>query len=99
MAISVSRTYDVMFYAAEAALLTKGLVFSSHKGVMSGFAEHFIKTGLFPKEMSRELGRAFEKRQLCDYESDPAISLDDARHICEKATDYVNVIGTWLAKH
>jgi uncharacterized protein (UPF0332 family) len=71
---SVSRTYYAMFYAAEAALLTKNLSFSSHKGVISGFGEHFVKTGIFSKEMGRELNRAFEKRQVGDYEYTFAIS-------------------------
>ena len=57
---SVSRTYYAMFYAAQAVLLTKKLTFSSHKGVISAFGKHFIKTEIFPKEMGRELNRAFE---------------------------------------
>lgn len=60
---SVSRAYYPMFYAAEAALLTKNLSFSSHRGVISGFGEHFVKTDVFPRVMGRELNRAFEKRQ------------------------------------
>lgn len=64
---SVSRTYYAMFYCAQAAMLTKELSFSSHKGVISAFGEHFVKTGIFPKEMGRELNRAFEKRQVGDY--------------------------------
>ncbi len=65
---SVSRTYYAMFYSVEALLLTKGMSFSSHKGVISAFGEHFIKTGVFPREMGRELNLAFQKRQLGDYE-------------------------------
>ncbi len=65
---SVSRAYYAMFYSAQAMLLTKNLSFSSHKGVISSFGEHFIKTGIFQKEMGRELNRAFEKRQIGDYE-------------------------------
>ena len=58
---SVSRTYYAMFYCAQVALLTKNLSFSSHKGVISAFGEHFVKTGVFSREMGRELNRAFEK--------------------------------------
>lgn len=61
---SVSRTYYAMLYCAQAALLTKQLSFSSHKGVISLFGEYFIKTGIFSKDMSKELSRAFTKRQL-----------------------------------
>ena len=51
---SVSRTYYAMFYSVEAVLLTKGLSFSSHNGVISAFGQHFVKTGVFPKRMSAE---------------------------------------------
>ncbi len=64
----VSRTYYAMFYSAEAVLLTKNLSFSSHKGVISAFGEHFIKTDIFPRDMGKEFNRVFEKRQLGDYE-------------------------------
>ena len=65
---TVSRTYYAMFYSAQAMLLTKNLSFSSHKGAISAFGEHFVKTDIFPKEMGREFNRAFEKRQIGDYE-------------------------------
>ena len=48
---SVSRSYYAMFYATEALLLTKSLKPSSHKGVITLFGEHFIKTGILPREM------------------------------------------------
>ncbi len=51
---SVSRTYYAMFYSAQAVLLTKNMSFSSHKGVISAFGEHFVKTGIFPKEMGKD---------------------------------------------
>ena len=41
---AVSRAYYAMFYAAEAALLKKGMTFSSHKAVISAFGQHFVKT-------------------------------------------------------
>jgi uncharacterized protein (UPF0332 family) len=63
---SVSRVYYAMFYSVEALLLIEGITISSHKGVISIFGEKFIKTGIFEKEMSKELTRAFEKRQLGD---------------------------------
>lgn len=81
---SVSRTYYAMFYSAQAVLLTKNLSFSSHKGLISGFGEHFIKTGIFPKDMGRELNRAFEKRQIGDYGYEFVISGDEAEELLKK---------------
>ncbi|MEA2074743.1 MAG: HEPN domain-containing protein [Euryarchaeota archaeon] len=89
---SVSRAYYAMFYSAEAMLLTKGLSFSSHRGVISAFGEHFVKTGIFPKEMGKELNRAFEKRQLGDYEYTFVISEDEAKEILENGEKFVEKI-------
>ena len=92
----VSRAYYAMFYTAEAALLTKGLTFSSHKGVISAFGKHLIQTGEIPKEMSKELHRAFEKRQLSDYEFAFVIARDEAEEILEAAGNFVNVVRDYL---
>ena len=81
---SVSRVYYAMFYVVEALLLTEGLSFSSHRGVISAFGERFIKPGIFPREMGKELNRAFEKRQLSDYEYTFVISRDEALEMLEK---------------
>ena len=86
---SVSRTYYSMFYAAQALLLTKELSFSSHRGVISGFGEHFINSGLLPKEMGRELNRAFGKRQLGDYEYRFVIPEKEAVELLEKGIEFV----------
>lgn len=95
---SVSRTYYAMFYCAEAALLTKNLSFSSHKGVISAFGEHFIKTGIFPKELGRELNRAFEKRQIGDYEYTSLISNEEAKEILNSGRQFINTVEDWLIK-
>jgi len=93
---SVSRAYYAMFYAAEAALLKKGLSFSSHKGVISGFSKHFVKAGIFSKQMGRELSRAFEKRQIGDYGHAFAISSQTAEQMLETAKEFVDAVADWL---
>jgi hypothetical protein len=89
---SVSRTYYAMFYSAEAILLTQNLSYSSHKGIISAFGEHFVKTGVFPKEMGRELNRAFEKRQIGDYGHKFVISEEEAEEILVSGKKFVEKI-------
>ena len=62
-----SRCYYAMFLMAEAALLTKNLSSSSHKGVISLFGEHFAKTGILESHMGRTLNYAYDKRVVGDY--------------------------------
>ncbi|NOR76948.1 MAG: HEPN domain-containing protein [Methanophagales archaeon] len=95
---SVSRAYYAMFYSAEAVLLTENLSFSSHRGVISAFGEYFVKTDIFPRDMGRELNRAFEKRQLGDYEYTFVISEDEAREILEQSKHFVEKVIQYLEK-
>ena len=95
---SVSRTYYAMFFAAQAMLLTRNLSFSSHKGVISGFGEHFVKTGVFPKEMGRELNRVFEKRQVGDYGHTFVISKEEAEKALSRGKEFVEEIVRQLRK-
>lgn len=95
---SVSRAYYAMFYSAEAVLLIKSLSFSSHRGVISAFGEYFVKTDIFPRDMGRELNRAFEKRQLGDYEYTFVISEDEAREILEQSKHFVERVIQYLEK-
>ena len=96
---SVSRAYYAMFYSAEAVLLIKSLSFSSHRGVISAFGEYFVKTDIFPRDMGRELNRAFEKRQLGDYEYTFVISEDEAREILDQSKHFVESVILYLEKN
>ncbi len=93
---SVSRTYYAMFYSVQALLLTQNLSFSSHRGVISAFGKYFIKTGIFPKDMGRELNRAFEKRQIGDYEYTFVISEEEAVEILTNGRKFVEDVCKYL---
>ena len=95
---SVSRIYYAMFFAAQAALLSKELSFSSHKMTISGFGEHFIKTNVFPKEMGREFNRAFDKRQLSDYYHTFIIDKKEAEELLISGTEFVDNINEYLLR-
>ena len=96
---SVSRAYYAMFYSAEAVLLTKNLSFSSHRGVISAFGEYFVKTDIFLRDMGRELNRAFEKRQLGDYEYTFVISEGEAWEILDQDKHFVESVSLYLEKN
>ncbi|OGQ50734.1 MAG: hypothetical protein A3J24_09455 [Deltaproteobacteria bacterium RIFCSPLOWO2_02_FULL_53_8] len=86
---AASRAYYAMFFAAEALLLTKGYSTSTHKGVFSAFGEHFVKPGLFKRDFSKMLMRAFEIRQAGDYEYTFTVTRDEADVIIEDAERFL----------
>ena len=79
----VSRCYYAMFFMAEAALLTKNLSVSSHKGVISLFGEHFIKTGIFDRGLGKALNDAYDKRLIGDYGTGFIVTEGEAKEMLE----------------
>ncbi len=73
-----SRCYYAMFTIAQAALLSKDLSSSSHKGVISLFGEHFVKTGILESHMGKTLNYAYRKRIIGDYGVSVSIAADEA---------------------
>lgn len=83
---TINRAYYAMFYALLALLATRQLSASKHSGALGLFDREFVKPGLFPRELSRSLRLAFDRRQTHDYgelvEEDPETvrrTLDDAK--------------------
>lgn len=95
---AASRLYYAMFYAAEAALLTKGFAFKSHRSVLSVFGQHLVKTGELPVSLHQWLLDAFDKRQLGDYVPVSLLEEQDIRDLEAKATAFVDEIERWLSK-
>jgi uncharacterized protein (UPF0332 family) len=92
-----SRCYYAMFFVAEAALFTKGLSASSHKGVLSLFSQHFVKTGIFPRDMGRLLNDAYDKRIIGDYGVGLMLEAEDVRQLLTDARAFVQTVSEYLA--
>ncbi|MDQ7824846.1 MAG: HEPN domain-containing protein [Candidatus Eremiobacteraeota bacterium] len=63
-----SRAYFSTFYMAAACHLSAGRSYSQHSGVISGFNQHFVKTGIITPASFRILRNAFNYRNIGDYE-------------------------------
>jgi uncharacterized protein (UPF0332 family) len=85
-----------MFLMAEAALLTKNLSSSSHKGVISLFGEHFAKTGILESHMGRTLNYAYDKRVVGDYGVGVSVAQDEAEDLLKAARDFVRTVKDYL---
>lgn len=87
-----------MFLMAQAALLTKNLSSSSHRGVISLFGEHFAKTGILESHMGRMLNNAYDKRIVGDYGVSVSVAQDEAEHLLDAARDFVGKVKDYLGK-
>lgn len=94
--IAASRAYYAMFYAAEAALLSLGLSFSSHSAVVSAFGREFAKTERLPRELHGHLRRAFDLRQSADYGPGLSVAEAAARRAVANAEQFIAAIEEYL---
>ncbi len=86
----MNRLYYAMFYAVLALLQDKQAGTSKYSGAISLFDREFIKTGIFDKELSKALHRAFELRQKGDYMEQTEVTNPDIDEIRPKAIDFVD---------
>jgi len=97
---SASRCYYAMFFVAQAALLTKGLSASSHRGVIGLFGQHLVKTEIVEKRFGKALNDAYDRRLAGDYGVGPAVTKDQAQDLLETARDFVgrleDYLGGWM---
>lgn len=85
----MNRLYYAMFYAVLALLQEKQLGTSKHIGAIALFDREFVKAGIFAKEMSKALHRAFGLRQKGDYMEASEITKEDVDEIFPIAEDFV----------
>lgn len=93
----VNRAYYAMFYAVLALAQLKGCVPSKHTGAISMFDRDFVKKDIFPREMSKNLHKAFELRQTSDYQVGPNIDDKDVTDMLLAARAFVENISEWLS--
>jgi len=93
---AVSRAYYAMFYCAEALLLSRGLTFSKHSGIISAFGKEFIKTKELPKELHAHILDAFKDRQKADYEAGIEFSEKEVKDIIANAKSFLDQAKEFL---
>ena len=92
----VSRCYYAMFFMAEAMLLTKNLTSSSHKGVISLFGEHFVKTEIIERNFGKALNDAYDKRLIGDYGVGFIVTEQQAKELFDVAQKFARELKDYL---
>ncbi len=93
---TINRAYYAMFYALLALLATKQLGTSKHSSALSLFDREFVKAGILPRDLSRSLHLAFERRQTHDYGEIVKIDRQMAEETLTQAKTFVVAIESYL---
>ncbi len=92
----INRTYYAMFYAVLALLVYEPFSSSKHSGILSYFNSHFIKDGIFLKDLGRAINKAFELRQRGDYREYINLSYEQVEPFIGEAEVFINTIKEYL---
>jgi uncharacterized protein (UPF0332 family) len=93
---TINRAYYAMFYTVLALTVVQEFSTSKHAGVIAFFDREYVKTGIFPKETSKKLHLAFERRQVQDYGEFIIVDDSMAQETLTDAAVFVNLIETHL---
>lgn len=91
---SVNRSYYVMFYGVQALLTIRKMETSKHSGAISFFDKEYVKPGVFSKDLSKWLHKAFDLRQGADYQADFLVTKEQAEITLNNAESFIKEIKT-----
>ena len=74
---AINRCYYAAFYAVRSVLALEEVDFKRHKDVVSYFNQHYVATGVFPRDIGRMMGRLQKKRDTSDYDDFYLASKDE----------------------
>ena len=74
---AANRSYYCVFHAMRSVMALDNVDFGNHGQVIGYFRREYIKTGIFPKEMSRIIDMLFKVRNKCDYDDFYVINKED----------------------
>ncbi len=86
---AASRAYYSAFHGATAILLSKGLSFSSHAGVLRAVNLHFVKPGALDKRFGSELNWLAQLRNVGDYGQLRQVLEDEVVRALEISTNFL----------
>ena len=93
---SNNRAYYAIFRAISACLALEFKAYKQHAQVIGNFNKDFVRTGIFPKEIGRQISRAQEIRHAIDYDDFYVVSVEEAREQLESAKTIVAMIEAYL---
>ena len=93
---ALNRGYYSIFHAIKAICALDGFDSSKHSGVISHFNQNYVKTEIFPKELSKIIRSASENREKADYLDFFIDSKEEAEKQIERAKRFSSAIKDYL---
>lgn len=97
---AVNRMYYACFYAVSSLLVAYQIEVKSHDGTRQKFGQHFVLTGIVPKDLGKFYRIIFEKRSSGDYDDFITYDLEIVNSLYPETRRFVyrikELIDVWL---
>lgn len=93
---ALNRAYYAIFHAIRAVNALTGFDSSKHSGVIAYFNQNYVKTGIFPKELSKMIRLASENREKADYLDFFIASREEAEKQIHRAEQFLEAMEKYL---
>lgn len=93
-----NRLYYAAFNAVSALLISYGYSAQSHSGVIHLFGLHFIKAGVFPREIGKLYHDLFAMRLTGDYDDTYGLTENDVLPYIEPVKQLIQEVSTMALK-
>ncbi len=93
---AINRAYYAIFTAARALLALKEIDSKTHQAAFLLFQKHYVKTGLFPRELAELAKRAKGIREAADYDDYVKVPAADARREVAAAAKFVAAVEKFI---
>lgn len=93
---ALNRAYYAIFHAIRAVNALTGFDSSKHSGVIAYFNQNYVKTEVFPRELSKLIRLASENREKADYLDFFIASREEAEKQIQRAEQFLEHIEKYL---
>lgn len=93
---ALNRAYYSIFHGIRAVNALDGFDSSKHSGVIAHFNQNYVKNDIFPKEASKLIKLASEKRERADYLDFFVASKEEADAQIKRAETFVEWVEAYL---
>ena len=94
---SVNRSYYAVFHALRAITALDHFDSGKHSGIIAFFNQHYVKTGIFDKEISKMIDSCYRLREKTDYDDFFLVAKDDAVQQLDKAGMIVDAVDLYIS--
>ena len=95
---SLNRSYYAIFHAMRSVNALDEFDSRKHSGVIAHFNQFHVKSGEFPREMSRIIRMASDMRESADYEDFFIASKQEAQEQIQNAELFLKTVKEYLQK-